>query len=69
MDRYQLAHLFRQSVKPGLTGPTPVYGRGQRSLEEHLAVQRECIENLSVARNFRILTLTVPAVLGGRGTY
>lgn len=69
VDRYQPAHLFRLSVKPGPTGPMHVYGRGQLSPEERLAVEREYIENLSVARDFRILTLTLPAVLGDRGAY
>jgi exopolysaccharide biosynthesis polyprenyl glycosylphosphotransferase len=69
VDRYEPAHLFRLSVRPGLTGPMQVYGRGQLSFEERLAVEREYIENLSVARDFRILTLTLAAVFGGRGAY
>ena len=57
----------RLRVKPGLTGPMQVYGRGRLSLAERLAVEREYIENLTLGRDLRILTLTLPAVLGGRG--
>jgi exopolysaccharide biosynthesis polyprenyl glycosylphosphotransferase len=57
----------RLRVKPGLTGPMQVYGRGRLSLAERLAVEREYIENLTIARDLRILTLTLPAVLDGRG--
>ena len=57
----------RLRVKPGLTGPMQVYGRGRLSLAERLAVEREYIENLTIGRDVRILMLTLPAVLAGRG--
>jgi exopolysaccharide biosynthesis polyprenyl glycosylphosphotransferase len=57
----------RLRVKPGLTGPMQVYGRGRLSLAERLAVEREYIENLTIGRDLRILMLTLPAVLAGRG--
>ena len=44
-----------------------VYGRGQLSLDERLAVEREYIENLTIGRDLRILGLTLPAVLTRRG--
>jgi exopolysaccharide biosynthesis polyprenyl glycosylphosphotransferase len=69
VDRYEPAHMFRLAVKPGLTGPMQVYGRGQLTFEERLAVEREYVDNLSVGRDVRILTLTLPAVLSGRGAY
>jgi exopolysaccharide biosynthesis polyprenyl glycosylphosphotransferase len=69
VELYTPDHLFRLDVRPGITGPMQVYGRGQLTFEERLAVEREYIENLSVARDFRILALTFPAVLGGGGAY
>ena len=65
--RYAPQHLFRLSVKPGLTGPMQVYGRGALSFDERLAVEREYVENLSLARDLRILWLTLGAVASGRG--
>jgi exopolysaccharide biosynthesis polyprenyl glycosylphosphotransferase len=69
VERYMPEQLFRLAVKPGLTGPMQVYGRGQLSFEERLAVERDYIENLSVARDLRILALTLPTVTSGRGAF
>lgn len=65
--RYAPEHMFRVSVRPGLTGPMQVYGRGQLSFEERLAVEREYIENLSVGRDLRFLAMTIGPVLSGHG--
>jgi lipopolysaccharide/colanic/teichoic acid biosynthesis glycosyltransferase len=67
VERYASEHLFRLSVKPGMTGPMQIYGRGQLKFEERLAVEREYIENLSLGRDLRILTMTVGVVLGRKG--
>ena len=50
-----------------MTGPMQVYGRGDLSFAERLAVEREYIENLSLGRDLRILCLTLGAVASGRG--
>jgi exopolysaccharide biosynthesis polyprenyl glycosylphosphotransferase len=67
VERYEPDQRFRLSVKPGLTGPMQVYGRGHLTFEERLAVERDYVENLSLGRDARILTLTIAAVLTGRG--
>jgi lipopolysaccharide/colanic/teichoic acid biosynthesis glycosyltransferase len=67
--RYEPEHRVRLQVKPGLTGPMQVFGRGSLTFEERLAIEREYIENLSVARDVRILVLTCAATLGGHGAY
>jgi exopolysaccharide biosynthesis polyprenyl glycosylphosphotransferase len=69
VERYGPEHLFRLSVKPGITGPMQVYGRGRLDWDERLAVEREYIENLTLARDVRILAMTIPSVWGGRGAY
>jgi exopolysaccharide biosynthesis polyprenyl glycosylphosphotransferase len=69
VERYSDEHLVRLAVKPGLTGPMQVYGRGQLTFEERLAVEREYIENISVARDLHILALTVGSVVNGRGAF
>ena len=69
VDRYTSEQLFRLAVKPGLTGPMQVYGRGRLTFEERLAVERDYIENLSVGRDLRILALTLSAVASGRGAF
>jgi len=69
VDRYAEQHRFRLTVKPGMTGPMQVYGRGQLTFEERLAVEREYVENLSLGRDLRILALTVGPVVSGRGAF
>ena len=59
----------RLTLKPGLTGPMQVYGRGLLTLPERLAVERDYVENLSLGRDLRILAMTLAVVLGRRGAY
>jgi lipopolysaccharide/colanic/teichoic acid biosynthesis glycosyltransferase len=69
VKRYQPEHRFRLDVKPGMTGPMQVYGRGDLDFTERLAVELDYVENLSLARDLRILFQTIPAVLRGTGAY
>jgi exopolysaccharide biosynthesis polyprenyl glycosylphosphotransferase len=69
VERYRPEHLFRLAVKPGLTGPMQVYGRGELTFDERLALEREYVENLSLARDLRLLALTLRAVGGRLGAY
>jgi exopolysaccharide biosynthesis polyprenyl glycosylphosphotransferase len=69
VERYSPEHRFRLDVKPGITGPMQVYGRGELTFDERLAVEREYVENLSLARDLKIVLMTLPAVLGRRGAY
>ena len=61
--------MFRLEVKPGLTGPMQVYGRGKLTMEERVAVERDYVENVSMGRDLRILLLTIAVVLRGNGAY
>ena len=69
VERYLPEHQFRLKVKPGITGPMQVYGRGHLEFGERLAVEREYIENLTLLRDVRILLMTLPAVFGRRGAF
>ena len=69
VERYLPEHRFRLDAMPGMTGPMQVYGRGALTFEERLAIEREYVENLSLGRDLRLLLLTLPAVLSGRGAY
>ncbi len=63
------ARAVRLAVRPGLTGPMQVYGRGRLDFEERLAVEREYVENLSLGRDARLLALSFAAVIRGTGAY
>jgi lipopolysaccharide/colanic/teichoic acid biosynthesis glycosyltransferase len=67
--RYRPEHRFRLAVKPGMTGPMQVYGRGALEFSERLAVELDYVENLSLSRDLRILFHTLPAIFRGTGAY
>jgi exopolysaccharide biosynthesis polyprenyl glycosylphosphotransferase len=69
VERYGPEHRFRLDVKPGMTGPMQVCGRGELTFAERLAVESDYIEHMSLARDLRILLLTIPVGLRGTGAF
>jgi exopolysaccharide biosynthesis polyprenyl glycosylphosphotransferase len=69
VERYRPEHRFRLDARPGVTGPMQVFGRGNLDFDERLAVEREYIENVSLGRDARILVMTIPVVISGRGAF
>ena len=67
--RYTDDQRRRLAVKPGMTGPMQVNGRGDLPFEERLALELEYIERYSLRRDTALLLRTVPAVLQGEGAY
>ena len=59
----------RLAVKPGMTGPMQVSGRGDLPFEERLALELAYIERYSLRRDLDILLRTLPAVVRGDGAY
>jgi exopolysaccharide biosynthesis polyprenyl glycosylphosphotransferase len=66
---YDERQRIRLAVKPGLTGPMQVYGRGDLTFEERLAMERDYLDNLSVAGDLAILLRTPRAIIRGQGAY
>jgi exopolysaccharide biosynthesis polyprenyl glycosylphosphotransferase len=69
VDRYQETERFRLEMRPGITGPMQVHGRGELTFQERLAVEREYVENYSLRKDMKILLRTVAAVIRGRGAF
>jgi exopolysaccharide biosynthesis polyprenyl glycosylphosphotransferase len=69
VERDRPEHRFRLDARPGVTGPMQVFGRGNLDFDERLAVEREYIENVSLGRDARILVMTIPVVISGRGAF
>jgi lipopolysaccharide/colanic/teichoic acid biosynthesis glycosyltransferase len=67
--RYSDDQRRRLAVKPGLTGPMQVNGRGDLPFEQRLALELDYIEHYSLRRDLAILLRTLPAVLRGEGAY
>lgn len=67
--RYSEAELFRLEMRPGITGPMQVHGRGELSFRERLAIEREYIENYTLAKDLSVLLRTAAAVVRGVGAF
>lgn len=59
----------RLSVKPGLTGPMQVAGRGSLNFEERLALERDYLDNLTISGDIGIILRTPKAVIKGDGAF
>jgi exopolysaccharide biosynthesis polyprenyl glycosylphosphotransferase len=66
---YDERQRIRLAVKPGMTGPMQVYGRADLTFEERLAMERDYLDNISVAGDLAILLRTPAAIVRGDGAY
>lgn len=69
VDKYNLQAMQRLMVKPGLTCIWQVSGRGDIPFKEQLAMDIYYINNRSTWMDLKLLILTVPAVISGKGAY
>jgi exopolysaccharide biosynthesis polyprenyl glycosylphosphotransferase len=66
--RFSEATLMRRfSVLPGMTGLWQVSGRSSLDFSEWITLDLKYIDNWSLLEDLRILLITVPVVLRGRG--
>jgi lipopolysaccharide/colanic/teichoic acid biosynthesis glycosyltransferase len=59
----------RLNVQPGITCIWQVSGRGDLPFSEQVRLDLDYIENRSLALDVKLLLLTIPAVVTGRGAY
>ena len=69
VERYEEADRFRLEMRPGITGPMQVHGRGELTFQERMSVEREYVENYSLRKDLKILLRTIGIVVSGRGAY
>ena len=62
-------HRRRLAVRPGMTGPMQVNGRGDLPLDDRVRLEIDYIGNYSLLTDVAVLLKTVPAILLGRGAY
>ena len=67
-EKYEARHRARMSIQPGITGLWQVSGRNKVSdFERVIALDREYINNWSIAEDVRILLKTIQVVFSGNG--
>ncbi len=64
---YKPEHYERLQALPGLTGLWQVEGRGNVSFEEMMELDIKYVRTRSIWKDIKIIFLTIPAVLLGRG--
>ncbi|HSK90956.1 MAG TPA: sugar transferase [Euzebyales bacterium] len=67
VELYEDRHLARMAGPSGLTGWWQVNGRCETAFEEMIALDLHYIAHCSIWMDLRIILLTLPAVLTGRG--
>jgi len=69
VSHYRPWHRKRLAVKPGITGPMQVAGRGELPLDERIRLELMYISHYSLLEDVKYLLKTIPAVCRGRGAY
>jgi exopolysaccharide biosynthesis polyprenyl glycosylphosphotransferase len=69
VERYTPEMRFRLEMRPGITGPMQVHGRGELTFQEWVAVEREYMENYSLQKDVKILLATPLAVMRRKGAF
>lgn len=68
VKRYELNHLRRLDVVPGITGLWQVQARQDPSFDSYISLDTAYIENWSLWLDIKILIRTVTVVVGGTGS-
>ncbi|KPF78676.1 hypothetical protein IP88_03195 [alpha proteobacterium AAP81b] len=69
IEKYSRSYVDYCAVKPGLTGLWQVSGRNDVDYRRRVALDRAYVRNKSLLLDVCIVAMTVPAVLGARGSY
>lgn len=67
VDRYDIWHRRRLSMRPGITGLSQVHTRMDVHFDDRAQLDLVYIDQWSLVRDFQILLRTVPAVFGRTG--
>ena len=68
VEKYDLAHLRRLDVLPGITGLWQIEARQDPSFDSYISLDTAYVENWSLMLDLRILARTVGVVLSGTGS-
>jgi lipopolysaccharide/colanic/teichoic acid biosynthesis glycosyltransferase len=66
-EAYSLRDLLRLGGKPGLTGTWQVYGRSRVAFQEMVEMDIVYLQQQSISQDLKLIALTAPVMLRGRG--
>ncbi len=69
VERFSASQRQRLAVKPGVTGPVQIDGRGDLTVGERIDLELDYIRTRSLVKDLLILIRTLPAVIRGLGAY
>ncbi len=67
VEQYSSHDWLRLSSKPGLTGPWQVYGRSQVPFQSMVKMDIDYLTRQSLREDLKLIALTVPVMITGRG--
>jgi lipopolysaccharide/colanic/teichoic acid biosynthesis glycosyltransferase len=67
VEKYDLAHLRRLDVLPGITGLWQVEARQDPSFDSYISLDTAYVENWSLMLDLRIMARTIGVVFAGTG--
>jgi len=67
VEEYSPRDMIRLSGKPGLTGTWQVYGRSRVPFKEMVEMDIKYLKEQSILQDFKLIALTLPVMLRGRG--
>lgn len=67
VDRYNDDQRQRLTVKPGLTGPVQVNGRGGLDFDQRFQMEMDYLRNYSLLMDMKIVVKTFAAIISGEG--
>jgi len=69
VEQFDDRQRSRLAIKPGITGPMQVSGRGELNLYERTELELDYMHNYSLKKDLEILLRSFPAVIKGKGAY
>jgi lipopolysaccharide/colanic/teichoic acid biosynthesis glycosyltransferase/glycosyltransferase involved in cell wall biosynthesis len=69
VERYNDQQRQRLAIKPGLTGPMQINGRGDLNFDERLRLEIEYMQDYSLIKDFHICLKSLSAMINGKGAY
>ncbi len=69
LHRYGTDAEIYRAARPGITGLWQINGRNNTTYQERINFDVDYVKNWSLVRDFKILFMTIPVVVFGKGAY